>query len=129
GGEMRRLVILLLLFGGMQLIIPLGDPGQGSRVLLAFGFVILAAYTVGELATAIRLPKIVGYLAAGVVFGPYVLGPITMEAAARLDPINQLAVALIAFLAGAELRWSDVRDHGVALLKLMGTELTVSFLA
>lgn len=126
---MRRAFILLLLFGGMQLLLPLGDPGQGSRVLLSFGFVILAAYTVGEIATAVRLPKIVGYLFAGVLFGPYVLGTITSEAATRLDPINQLAVALIAFLAGAELRWRDVRNHGVALLKIMTTELGLGFVA
>lgn len=126
---MRRAFILLLLFGGMQLLLPLGDPGQGSRLLLSFGFVILAAYTVGEIATAVRLPKIVGYLFAGVLFGPYVLGTITTDAAIRLDPINQLAVALIAFLAGAELRWRDVREHGVALIKIMSTELALGFVA
>src|SRR5688500_15385188 len=111
----------------MQLILPLGAPGQGSQPLLAFGFLILAAYTVGELATLVRLPKIVGYLAAGLLFGPAVLGTISYVAAARLEPVSQLAVALIAFLAGAELRWSEVRERGPAYLKMMSTELTIGF--
>jgi len=107
----RRLIILALLLGSMQLIFPLGAQGQGSQALLSFGFLILAAYTVGELAKAVRLPRIVGYLAAGVAFGPYGLGTVTAAGVERLAPVSQLAIALIAFLAGAELRWGEVRDR------------------
>ncbi|HEV2148895.1 MAG TPA: cation:proton antiporter [Longimicrobiaceae bacterium] len=126
---MRRLFILALLLGGMQLIFPLGSQGRGSQALLSFGFLILAAYTVGELATTLRLPKIVGYLVAGVVFGPYVLGTVTVEGAQRLAPVSQLAIALIAFLAGAELRWGEVKERGPLLLKMMSAELVVAFTA
>ncbi len=126
---MRRLLILALLFGGMSLILPLGVSGQGGQALLTFGFLILAAYTVGELATAVRLPKIVGYLVAGLVFGPSVLGTVTYEASVRLDAVSQLAIALIAFLAGAELQWSEVKERGTTLLKIMSTELLFGFVA
>jgi Kef-type K+ transport system membrane component KefB len=125
----RRLVILALLLGSMQLIFPLGAQGQGSQALLSFGFLILAAYTVGELAKAVRLPRIVGYLAAGVAFGPYGLGTVTAAGVERLAPVSQLAIALIAFLAGAELRWGEVRDRGPLLLKMMSAELLCSFAA
>ena len=126
---MRRVVVLVFLFVGMQLLVPLGAGGEGSQTLLAFGFIILAAYTVGEIAAAVRVPKIVGYLVAGIVFGPSVLGPVTAEAAVGLDPVSRLAVALIAFLAGAELRWADVRERGVSYLRIMSAELGVAFLA
>lgn len=124
---MRRLLILALLYGGMSLILPLGVSGQGGQALLTFGFLILAAYTVGELAAAVRLPKIIGYLVAGVVFGPYVLGAVTYEASVRLDAVSQLAIGLIAFLAGAELQWSEVKERGAILLKVMSTELLFGF--
>lgn len=126
---MRRMVILLLLLGLMQLLRPLGSAGFGSEVLLTFGFLILAAYTVGEIATQVRAPKIVGYMVAGVVFGPAMLGVMSVEAIDRLSPVSELAIALIAFLAGAELRWSDIREHGSGYMKVMGTELTLSFIA
>lgn len=126
---MRRLLILALLLGGMSLILPLGTEGHGARTLLIFGFLILAAYTVGELATGIRLPKIVGYLVAGVLFGPYALGTVTEAGIEQLDMVSQLAIALIAFLAGAELQWAEVRDRGVALLKIMSVELLFAFVA
>ncbi|HEX6643943.1 MAG TPA: cation:proton antiporter, partial [Gemmatimonadales bacterium] len=39
------------------------------------------------------------------------------------------AIALIAFLAGAELEWGELKRRGVALLKMTGTELAVTFVA
>ena len=126
---MRRVIILMLLLVGMQMILPLGAEGGASRALLTFGFLSLAAYTIGEIATTIRLPKIVGYLAAGVVFGPSVLNTVTVEARGELRPVSGLAIALIAFLAGAELRWSEVRERGAAITKILFTEFGLSFLA
>lgn len=126
---MRRLAILIVLFGGMQLVLPLGTQGQGSQTLLSFGFLILGAYTVGEIAAGIGLPKIVGYLLSGILFGPHLLGAVTEAGAARLSPISELAVAIIAFLAGAELRWAEVRERGGVLGKIMTAELVASFVA
>jgi Kef-type K+ transport system membrane component KefB len=123
----RRALILVLLLGGVQLILPLGSFGQGSQPLLMFGFLILAAYTVGEIATALRVPKIVGYLVAGVLFGPSLLNVVSYEGAQRLEGVNQLAIALIAFLAGAELRWEEVRENWRKLLRMMSAELGLTF--
>ncbi|HET9949291.1 MAG TPA: cation:proton antiporter [Longimicrobiales bacterium] len=126
---MRRLVTLVLLLGGMQLLLPLGSRGSGSEALLSFGFLILGAHMVGEYAAAIALPKIVGYIAAGVVFGPHVLGTVSAEGVTRLTLVSELAVAVIAFLAGAELRWSEVRERGMVLVKIMSAELALGFVA
>lgn len=126
---MRRLAILIVLFGGMQLVLPLGAQGQGSQALLSFGFLILAAYTVGEIVSGVGLPKIVGYLLSGVLFGPHVLGALTEAGAMRLAPISELAIAIIAFLAGAELKWKEVRERGTVLGKIMTVELLLTFLA
>lgn len=126
---MRRLLILGLLLGGMRLLLPLGTQGQGSQALLSFGFLILAAYTVGEIAKAVGLPKIVGYLIAGVMFGPYGLEVLSAPGAERLAPISQLAIALIAFMAGAELRFQEIRERGILLLKMTGAELVLTFAA
>jgi Kef-type K+ transport system membrane component KefB len=123
---MRRVIILALLFGGMSLILPLGG-GQSSPALLTFGFLILAAYTSGELAVSLRLPRIIGYLLAGAVFGPSVLGVVGEGAREQLAPVSSLAIALIAFLAGAELRWQEVRDRGRTILRILVSELGLTF--
>lgn len=124
---MRRLVILLLLLIGLELIRPLGDPGRGSEWLLTFGFLILAAYSAGEIAAGLGLPKIIGFLVAGIVFGPSGLDVVTAPASTALAPVSSLAIALIAFLAGAELRWEDVRSRAGIMLRIMTAELGVTF--
>lgn len=126
---MRRLAILLILLAAMQFILPLRADAAGTRALMTFGFLILAAVTVGELAKAVRIPKIVGYLGAGLVFGPHVLGIFDKQAATDLAPISGLAIALIAFLAGAELRWHEVKQRGRVILTMLGSEMLLSLLA
>ena len=61
---MRRVIILALLLGGMRLVLPLGTGSSSAHSLLTFGFLILAAYTSGEVAVSFRMPRIVGYLVA-----------------------------------------------------------------
>ena len=126
---MRRLIVLGLLFGAMKLIEPLGRATGAPEALLTFGFLILAAYAAGELAARARQPKIIGYLIAGVLAGPTVLGTITTAAATQLNPVSDLAIALIAFLAGAELDLEEVRRRGKALLKLTVIELGLGVVA
>jgi Kef-type K+ transport system membrane component KefB len=124
---MRRLIVLALLLGGMSVVSMLGEPGGGSQWLLTFGFLILAAYTSGEIATSLGLPKIIGYLAAGFLFGPRGIDVVTESAAHRLAPVSSLAIALIAFLAGAELRWSEVRTRGGTIARLLSAEIGITF--
>lgn len=126
---MRRVVILVLLLGAMQLILPLGTAGYGGQWLLILGFLIVAADAVGRLVAVVRLPKIVGYLLAGLVFGPSMLGTVSQASIEQLSPVSSLAIAIIAFLAGAELRWGELREHGTKILKILATEMSLTFLA
>lgn len=126
---MRRIFVLALLLGATQLIHPLGSRGLGSETLLSFGILILGAYAAGELLGGIGLPKLVGYIVAGVAFGPSALNAVTEASATALEPVSSLAIALIAFLAGAELRWSEVRRLGGAIARILTSELGTSFLA
>jgi Kef-type K+ transport system membrane component KefB len=126
---MRRVLTLALLYLAMQLVIPLDTShGPGSTTLLIFGFLVLAAYTSGELATLVRLPKITGYLVAGLLFGPAVMGIVSSASVTELEPVSRLAVALIAFMAGAELRWGELKDRARTILTLLTTEMILSFL-
>ena len=124
---MRRVVVLALLYLLMQAVLPLGEGTPAALVLMAFGFLILGAYSVGELATTFRLPKIVGYLVAGLAVGPAALNFVSTPVMAQLSPVSDLAIALIAFLAGAELRVREVQERGVLLAKIMTAELGVAF--
>ena len=110
-----KAVILVVLVGAMlglhRLMVPTGE--LDPRALLALGFVILAAYTVGQLAEVIKLPHITGYLLAGLVLGssaahlvhevlpsyplppPFDHGVLSEEVIDQLLLLDDLALALI----------------------------------
>ena len=72
----RRLVVLLLLVGGAVLLEPLRVPTEGviaPRSLFLFGILLLTADTFGALAHDLGIPRLVGYLLAGLALGPSVL--------------------------------------------------------
>lgn len=126
---MRRALILALLLWGMHAIQPLGRAAPASQALLTFGFLILAAYTVGEIVRGARLPMLVGYMLAGVLFGPSLLNTVSQAAIERVSSLNQLAISLIALLAGAELSWTVVRRDGASYLKVLIVEISLTFIA
>ena len=71
----RRFVSLLLILGSMALIVyanPFGLPETVSPTLV-LGFMLLAAYCIGFILEQKGLPRITGYIFAGLFLGPYFL--------------------------------------------------------
>ncbi len=103
---MRRFVVLALLLGLMALLQTLQvtvDAPLNPLSLATFGFVLLAAYTLGQVAANLQLPKITGYIVTGLLFGPQILNIFSSAVEADLRVVNDLAIGLIALSAGAEM--------------------------
>jgi Kef-type K+ transport system membrane component KefB len=108
----RRLVVLALLVGGAVLLEPLRAPTEGviaPRSLFLFGILLLTADTFGALTHDAGLPRLVGYLLAGLALGPSVTAIVPPGVLQDLAMMKRLAVGLIGLLAGAELRAADLR--------------------
>ncbi|NIQ39848.1 MAG: hypothetical protein GTN81_14860 [Proteobacteria bacterium] len=82
-----------------------------SEVTIAFGFLLLVAYLMGEIFSVLSLPKISGYIFTGVLFGPHALGFVEIEMVQRLKIIDDLALTFIALAAGGELRVEDLKGR------------------
>lgn len=80
-------------------------------ILASFGIVALASRQIGSAFARARLPLITGFLLCGVIAGPYVLDLIPAEAIGRLRFVDQLALAFIAFAAGAELYLTELKSR------------------
>jgi len=102
---LRLTFTLALLFGIAYLSVTVyqGDAPE-DRLTVLMGFVLLAATVAGALASAVGLPKITGFLVVGIVAGPSVTALIPWGALDELRLIDQFALALIALLAGGELK-------------------------
>lgn len=118
----RRLVVLMLLVGGAVLLEPLRAPTEGviaPRSLFLFGILLLTADTFGALAHDLRVPRLLGYLVAGLALGPSVAGIVPAGVLDDLGMMKRLAVGLIAVLAGAELRLADLRQRGRVIVTIL----------
>lgn len=112
----RSGVLLALLFGLMWASFQGVAPSlEGGRLAVLVGFVLLAASVGGTLAAALGLPRITGFILVGIGAGPSLAGLLPQEAVAELRLIDDFALALIAMLAGGELRVSVLRPKAKAI--------------
>jgi Kef-type K+ transport system membrane component KefB len=121
----RRLVVLALLVGGALLLEPLRVPTEGviaPRSLFLFGILLLTADTFGAMAHDLGLPRLLGYLLAGVALGPSVAGIVPAGVLEDLGMMKRLAVGLIGLLAGAELRVADLRLRHRAIIWILALQ-------
>jgi len=87
------------------------DNKEIIALILGFGIVAIAATKIAKVFQKIHLPIITGFLISGIFCGPYVLGLIPHESVTRLNFINEIALAFIAFAAGAELYLRELRSR------------------
>jgi Kef-type K+ transport system membrane component KefB len=100
--------------------------GGSAGTLLAFGYVLVSAFFAGELFRQLRLPKLTGYIAAGIVAGPMALDLVSREMVASLDVVNGIAVAMIGLTAGNEIELRAMRPllraiGGITVAGVLGT--------
>lgn len=83
----------------------LNDSSVLTNLLLVMGAVVVGR----SIAALLKLPAILGYLAAGVVIGPNTPGPVDAD---QLRFLAQSGVALLLFVAGAEAAPAQFRRVG-----------------
>jgi len=72
--------------------------------IAAIGLFLTAGTLASEILEPLRIPHLTAYLAVGIIGGPHVLHLVGHESVESLQSVNALALALIAFAGGAELR-------------------------
>lgn len=115
----------LLLFSGSY--VPVSNSSAGLAA--ALGLLLLAGVLCSEILDLFRLPHLTGYLAAGVLAGPQVLGFINHQTVEDLSVVNTFALALIALAGGLELRMSTLKEVARSLLWATFTQSTLVLLA
>ena len=85
-----------------------------ARATLALGVVIVAAEIGGRLALRWGLPRVTGYLGAGLLLRPEWLGFVRADEVRTLAFVSDAAVALFALRAGLAWRGTEGNDSGGA---------------
>src|SRR5215470_19814447 len=83
---------------------------HGSEILLSLFIVFVAAQIGAEVAQRLKLPGVVGEIAAGGLVGPSVLG--WVQPAEALDVLAEIGVVLLLFSVGLETRLAEMKRVG-----------------
>jgi Kef-type K+ transport system membrane component KefB len=88
---------------------------HASEILLSLFIIFVAAQIGSEIAQRLRLPGVVGEIAAGCAIGPSVLGwisPAQILPGTPLDVLAELGVVLLLFSVGLETKLDDLKRVG-----------------
>lgn len=98
------------------------------ELFIIFCLVSLASHRIGKWFTAIRLPYITGYLAVGAIAGGFVLDVLPKGVDADLRFVDEVALGLIAFVAGSELFLAELRERIRTIIAMAGGMTIVGLL-
>lgn len=99
------------------------------NTLLETGIIILSGFLCGELAKKIKLPKVSGYIVAGILLNPDITGVISNKFIEGSSTLINIALAFITFSIGGSLSWKKIRESGKMVLLLTTLEAMFAFVA
>ncbi|MCF8112138.1 MAG: cation:proton antiporter [Desulfobacteraceae bacterium] len=97
--------------------------------VLVVGLIIMVGLALGETARMIRLPKITGYIVAGIVLNPRLTGWIPLDFVNHTEGVTNIALAFITFSVGGTLLISRLKRLGKEILTIALLEAELAFAA
>ncbi|MDP8263931.1 MAG: cation:proton antiporter [Candidatus Aceula lacicola] len=97
--------------------------------ILIVGIIVSVGFLFGELAQKIKLPKITGYIIAGVLLNPDIVSFIPKSFPEATNPITDIALSFITFSIGGSLLYSKIKKLGKGLILITLFEAEFAFLA
>jgi Kef-type K+ transport system membrane component KefB len=79
--------------------------------MMALGFTLIGAYLLAKILKKLRLPKITGYIIAGIITGPFFINLLSVPVVKNLQLIDNIALSLIALTAGGEFKYKKVKNQ------------------
>ncbi len=99
--------------------------------ILLIGLLLIAGLTLGTLGSYFfHLPRVVGYIVAGIMFAPDFLGgPLGIESAEWTLPMVAVALGIVAYLIGGAVTVTQLRQLGWVIVTATLGKVSGSFLA
>lgn len=114
--------------GVLEDVGPIANPPmQGIDFIQDLAIVILVAGVVGWICQRLRLSVVVGYLAAGMLVGPYTPPFTLVSDIGRIETLSQVGLVFLMFSIGMRLSLRRLRRLGFALIVATLIEANVIF--
>jgi Kef-type K+ transport system membrane component KefB len=96
-------------------------------VLFFVGIAVICGFIGGKLSNRLKFPAVVGYLISGLVIGPSLFNILNSELLEKLGIFNDLALSLVAFIIGSEIRWGTLKKIGKGIITIIFSESLGAF--
>ncbi len=97
--------------------------------ILTIGIILFTGFICGEIATKIKLPKVTGYIIAGVLLNPGLFSLIPKDFADNANVVTNIALSFITFSVGGTLLYSRIKELGRGIIYITLFEAEFAFLA
>ena len=92
---------------------------QAAQLVLLLGLVLFAGAAGGWLFQKLKIPQVVGYIVMGILIGSSGFHVLEPNVIAALDPISTVALSLIGFLIGGELKLNVIKKYGKQFVSIL----------
>jgi Kef-type K+ transport system membrane component KefB len=96
--------------------------------LLATGLAILLGHVLGELVRKLGLPRVSGYIVAGLILNPRITGLVTSSFLDSMGTTTDLSLAILTFAIGGTLAFGPLKELGKKILFIALGEAQLSAL-
>ncbi|MCD6595933.1 cation:proton antiporter, partial [bacterium] len=99
------------------------------NILFILGIALFGGTIGGRIFQKLHIPKVVGYIAIGILIGQSGLKLITIDTIHSLKPFNYFALGLIGFMIGGELKKEVIAKYGKQFIIILLSEGIGAFVA
>ncbi len=92
---------------------------QATQLVLLLGIVLFVGAIGGWLFQKLKIPQVVGYIVMGILIGSSGFHILEPNVIAALDPISTVALSLIGFLIGGELKLGVIKKYGKQFISIL----------
>lgn len=92
---------------------------QATQLVLLLGIILFVGAAGGWLFQKLKIPQVVGYIVMGIIIGSSGFHILEPNVIAALDPISTVALSLIGFLIGGELKLGTIKKYGKQFISIL----------
>ena len=96
--------------------------------ILATGLAIMLGYVLGELVRKIGLPRVSGYIVAGLLLNPKITGFVSIDFVDSMGTATDFSLAILTFAIGGTLAFASLKDLGKKIIFIALGEAQLSAL-
>lgn len=99
---------------------------HATRALLSLSVILLAGFVLTRVTKRFNLPNVTGYILAGILIGPHMLGLVGQSMVAGMGFVSDIALAFIAFGVGRFFTKEAFDDTGAGIIVITVMESVVA---